>query len=312
VGLALPKGRYRKATKAKLALTDMDVKKLWEAFADVLARQSLDPDAYRGGFHENIILTDSYETNHKIVVDLANRIAIDYEASRIDPRPIRIEMPPPKTVQTQGPDTAFRREDLKVAYDQQLLDEKLYEYIVERNGQDISLTQASEDLGVSKEEIDRSIDRLCNAGRLPRPSAPTIQEQMQNCMYCSGDTPSGSKFCIRCGQPQGPQVEAETPSLIGQTDLRTEPPPDHMKTDDARTRERGLRFDLLRHFSERKIQEHRSADMWRHLRSQKQFLSKKPFGRFGAGLKPVRPKTCPRCRHVLGPSGYCDHCRRYH
>lgn len=308
----MSKRKHGKTVKAKPALTDVDLRNLWETFAGVLAGQSLDPDAYRGRFHENIILTDSYETNHKIVVDLANRIAIDHEASHIDPGPIRIEMPPPKAVQTQGPNIApFRQEDLKPAYDQQQLDEKLYEYILERNGQDISLTQASEELGVGREEVDRSIDKLCNVGRLPRPLIPAIQEQTQQCMYCSGDIPLGSKFCIRCGQPQGPQLGMETSSLTGQIDFGTEPPPDHVKTDDTRTRERGLRFDLFRHFSERKIQEHRPADMWLHLRSKKQFASKKPFDRFGAGLKPARPKTCPRCRHILGPSGYCDHCRRY-
>ena len=308
----MPKRKDRDATKAKSALTEVDLKKLWDKFADALTKQNLDPDAYRGSFHENIILTESYDTNRKIVADLASRITVDDEAKLIDPKPIRIEMPPPKASQTHEHDSTFQQENTKLAYDQQLLDEKLYEYIVQRNGEDISLTQASEHLGAAREEIDKSIDRLCNAGRLPRPTIPTIQEQTQACVYCSAEIPLGSKFCIRCGQPQETQLGMETPPSDGAIDLGAEPPPpDFVRTEDTRARERGLRFDLLRHLSERKAREQRPADMWQRWRPQVSFPSGKPFNRFGTSYKPARPRICPRCRHILGPTGYCDHCRRH-
>jgi len=308
----LPRRKDKDATKARSALTDVDLKKLWDKFADALTKQNLDPDAYRGSFRESIKLTESYDTNRKIIADLASCIIVGDEAKLIDPKPIRIEMPPPKAAQTREPDSTFQQENPKLAYDQQLLDEKLYEYIVQRNGQDISLAQASEHLGVTREEIDKSIDRLCNADRLPRPTIPTIQEQTRACVYCSSEIPLGSKFCDMCGQPQETQLGIETPLPGGAIDFRVEPPsPDYVRMRDTRARERGLRFDLLRHLSERKAREQRPADTWQRWRPQASFPSGKPFNRFSTSYKPARPRICPRCRHILGPTGYCDHCRRH-
>jgi len=316
----LPKRRKEKAAEAKPVLTDVDVKRLWDVFANALAKQGLDSDTYRGKFHENIILTDSYDTNVRVMTDLANRIILDHETSYASPSPVRIEMPPPRVPQTERSDVpVLGQKGLKLVHDQQSLDEKLYEYIVQRIGQDVSLTQASEDLGVTRDEIGRSIDRLCDAGRLPRPSITAIQEQTQRCMYCSAETPLGSKFCIRCGQPQEIRVGVETQLLDSQTHGELEPPlidqkglKEHVKAGGER-----IRFTLPKLFPKREAAERSRTLFPQPWDRQSLHPQRRPFERVRSGaLQPAQAKICTKCRHIMRPLGhgnrwYCDRCKRY-
>lgn len=341
--IKLPRTTKKRAVKAKLMLTEKDVKRLWRLFTDSLSEGQLDSDAHRGSFNENIILTADYDTNRKVVMDLARQICPGQGIDHKGPKVLRMEMPPPKTDDRSRLEVSLlSQESLQLARDQPSLDERLFEYIVERKGE-ISRTNASQDLGVTLREIDESIERLWKAGRLPRPSderATQIEEQTRRCMYCQGEIFSGSRFCIHCGRSQEEQtMRASTEPQLSDDwkyDRLESPPMDQKKLGEATRSETGRsRFGLIR--KKLTTARHPVPDLTRSREKpcvERRFFksgdlrgNSKPQlwgqrSRASPLLRPVlkasheslQPMSCRRCGHIMerhGKMRYCSRCRRY-
>jgi len=336
----LPRRTKKRTAKAKPMLTEKDVKRLWRLFTDILSEGQLDSDTYRGSFNENIILTADYDTNRKVVIDLARQMCPGQGIDRKGPKVLRIEMPPPKTDDESRLEVSLlSQESLQLALDQLSLDEKLFDYIVERKGE-ISRANASQDLGVSLREVDECIQRLWQAGRLPRPSeerGAQIEELTRRCMYCQEEIPSGSTFCIHCGRTQeGQTMQASTEPQISDdwTHEKWEPQPTDQKKLEQVTRSGTGRsgFWLLRK-KEAKAG-HPLSDLARSTErpyaERRLFEGKDPRGtsrpqlwslRSSLLLRPVleashkslQPVSCGRCGHIMERRGnrwYCGRCRR--
>jgi hypothetical protein len=318
-------------------LTEMDHKNLWSLFSDTLAQEGLEAGTYRGRFNENVIPTHNYDTNRRVIIDLVKRIASGRETSELDPRPIRIEMPPPKA----GHEHTSGQENPRPVCEQQPVDERLYEYVRERYGQDISLNQASKDLRVAREEIDKAVDRLRKAGRLELASQPSSSnslatEQTQRCIHCFSETALGSKFCAVCGQPQDIGVSTSFSHQPGETEMllpdhitipevrsedqRTEPGVEgQRRTPDRKREESVFRFRIPtigpKPTQDRTRQTGGRPPITGGTRSESWGKPPPAKGRPVTGLRLGRSMSCPRCSHLTlrwtGKRWYCDKCASY-
>jgi len=319
VSLELPKRKKSGTRAAKLALTNIDVKKLWRIFADTLAKKGLEADVYCANFNETIIRTEAYDANRKAIVDLARHITTSHEASSKGVSVLRIELPPPATAQTHPSGTApLGQESLRPVQDLQSLDDKLCEYILQRSGE-ISRTQASQDLGVTPKEIDSSIERLCSARRLSLLSVEPARVQIQRCVHCYAEIPLNSRFCSACGQLQETHVgvEASASDRSMPSQLETASTDWKELKEDIRHEGQRIRFTLPRPFAQRRAAKQSRTIRPRPWGVQKPHPPRKPLERVSSGPLPnMLARTCTRCKHIMKPLGhgnrwYCDRCRRY-
>jgi DNA-binding transcriptional MerR regulator len=308
-------------------LTEEDWKRLWELFADALSEKHMDSDPHRGIFNENVIPTADYETNRKVVIDLAKQILIDYEIDT-GPRVFKIApLPPPKPRESQSDGRPSLQRSLQVSRSELSLGERLYDYIIERKGE-ISQTRASQDLGVTLEEISEALEQLVKSGKLSPSSVEStiqIEEQTQLCRFCQQRIPSDATFCIHCGQSQSQEtrIEFEPRPRSDSTNYEWQPPIEQKKRTEVPKREtersrytlspdktaRSRNSPFLARILERR---HEAGGRVRPppLTSGKPSL--RPIGRSPA--MPPRPIGCRTCGHILefrANRWYCTHCRRY-
>lgn len=207
------------------------------------------------------------------------------------------------------------REESQIDRNQRLLDDKLYDYVTERDGE-MSPSQAEKDLGVAVEQIQRSAERLCTTGRLSR---------SYYCVHCSAEISPGSNFCGTCGEPQGQQTGiGPTPTNHAFRDSIERPHPAYdRKSQDIYRQDKRMQFSFPRPFSKRPklglsgllTRAWNSAKPRRALDTgARQRLPQKPFERTKR-MPPQSMRICRKCRRLLRPAGsgrwYCDRCGRY-
>lgn len=120
---------------------------------------------------------------------------------------VRRELPPPERPTSQvGPLTP---QTAVVSVDDGVLN-----YLSDHRGE-ISITRASQELGISLQQVTESLSRLQSKGRIQRDSA--FVERMRNCLSCKRTIGADETFCSYCGTKQVAAKEEPQASLDPRT-----------------------------------------------------------------------------------------------
>ena len=79
------------------------------------------------------------------------------------------------------------------------VDDSVLNYLSDHRGE-ISITRASQDLGLSLQQVTESLSRLQSKGRIQKDS--TFVERMRNCLSCKRAIGADEAYCCYCGTKQ--------------------------------------------------------------------------------------------------------------
>jgi len=91
---------------------------------------------------------------------------------------------------------------------------RILDYLSEHHGE-ISITRASQELGVNIQLLTDTLSRLQSRGLIQRESA--FVERMRNCVTCKRTIGADEPFCSYCGAKQGALKKAAQPALDPRT-----------------------------------------------------------------------------------------------
>jgi hypothetical protein len=94
------------------------------------------------------------------------------------------------------------------------IDDGVLNYLSDHRG-DISITRASQELGISLQQVTESLSRLQSKGRIQKESA--FVERMRNCLSCKRTIGADETFCCYCGTKQVAVQEEPQASLDPRT-----------------------------------------------------------------------------------------------
>lgn len=94
------------------------------------------------------------------------------------------------------------------------VDDSVLNYLSDHRGE-ISITRASQELGISLQQVTESLSRLQGKGRIQKESA--FVERMRNCLSCKRTIGADETFCCYCGTKQVAVKEEPQASLDPRT-----------------------------------------------------------------------------------------------